>query len=450
MSSIVAVLLALCCCGGPRRPHRVLLIGVDGLEWSVIAPLIRQGDLPNLRSLMKHGVYGKLDTIDPTLSPVVWTTIATGKLPDQHGIHHFVRAVGDTGRFRLYNRLDRRVRAFWNILSDGGRKVDVVGWFLTYPAEPVRGFMVSQYTTLERATEIWKGTLEEGVPNQTYPESLLDEIRPDIRAVPGEMPGLERRIFGVADPATGAGNEAKLVQQTLWALQSDALYGRIAERILKSNPDFDVMAVYFGGTDVVGHRFWRYYRPDEFRFPPSEEQRRRYGGVIPDYYRYIDEWIGRLRSACGPEVTTLVLSDHGMAAINRDVDFSEIHGIQQLNSAHHQEAAHAPGIIVAAGPGIRSLPGADLSKLDPGSLEHLGSVLEITPTLLYLEGMPVAEDMAAGPMTSILDERFESSHPVQTVATYERPGDETGGVATDPALEREMMERFKSLGYFGD
>ena len=115
----------------PPEPARILFVGVDGLEWSVAAPMVRRGELPNLRSLMARGTYGKIETSEPTLSPVVWTTIATGKPPEAHGIQHFVLANPEANQARLYNRLDRKTKAFWNILSDAGQRVHVVGWFLT-------------------------------------------------------------------------------------------------------------------------------------------------------------------------------------------------------------------------------------------------------------------------------------------------------------------------------
>ena len=433
----------------PPEPARILLVGVDGLEWSVAAPMVRRGELPNLRTLMERGAWGTIETSEPTLSPVVWTTIATGKTPEEHGIHHFILTDRDAGQGRLYNRLDRRAKAFWNILSDAGQRVHVVGWFLTYPAEAIRGFMVSQFTSLDRAREFWKGTLEEKVPGQTHPESLLEELAGEIRSVPGEMDMLSRRIFDTDDPASVGGLEARLVEHTLWALEADALYGRIAERIIRSDPDFDVMAVYFGGPDVVGHRFWRYAYPDAYRFPPTEERQRRFGGVIARYYGWVDEWIGRLAEACGEEVVVLVVSDHGMAPINLDVPFERLERVQQMNSGHHLEAAASPGVLVAAGPGIRRT-GADPGSVVAADLESLGSVLGITPTLLYLRGLPVGRDMAAGPIEPLLADALLSGRPVEWIETHEHSGRDHDAGALDPEMEREMMERFKSLGYLGD
>src|SRR5688572_14793998 len=94
--ALVGMLVALAACGGEREleplPERppVLLLAVDGLEWSVLLPMVQRGEMPALRVLMERGVFGKLETLQPTASPIIWTTIATGKGPDEHGIHGFV------------------------------------------------------------------------------------------------------------------------------------------------------------------------------------------------------------------------------------------------------------------------------------------------------------------------------------------------------------------------
>ena len=435
------------CSGEPEAETRILFIGVDGLEWSVLAPMVRNGQAPHLRSLMERGVYGKLETIEPNLSPVIWTTIATGKVPEKHGVVDFVEVDPDTGEARLFNRLDRKAKAFWNILSEWGDRVHVVGWFVTYPAEPIRGFMVSQYTSLARAIDLWKGSLYEGVPNQTYPESFFEELVPDIRKVAAESPALADRVFGkdALDPAMGM--EAQLVQHTLWALESDVLYARIAERILESDPEFDVLAVYFGGPDVAGHRFWRYYRPEEYRFPPSAERLDRFGDVVPTVYRMIDDRVGELLALCRDDVTVFVVSDHGMSAINQTVRFESLERVRQMNSGHHLEAARSPGVIIAAGPGIRHDRSSDPSRVEPSSLDALGSVLDVAPTLLYLRHAPAGKDMDGGLLDRILDPRFLQDHPFETVETHESIGEAPDPEAFDEGMDEEMIKRFRALGY---
>ena len=113
--------LGLAACGGSERSQRAptLLFAVDGLEWDVLLPLVQRGEAPAFAELMARGVFGELQTLKPTWSPVIWTTIATGKGPEKHGIEGFVYAAEVDGQMepRVFNSGHRRTKAFWNILS---------------------------------------------------------------------------------------------------------------------------------------------------------------------------------------------------------------------------------------------------------------------------------------------------------------------------------------------
>ena len=125
----------------------LLVIGVDGLEWNVILTMLRDGSLPNLARLMRQGVYGRLNTLLNPESPIVWTSVATGKIPAKHGIVAFTRR-DEKGNRQLYSNGDRKTKALWNILSDYRQRVAVIGWWMTFPVEEINGIMVAQTNTL--------------------------------------------------------------------------------------------------------------------------------------------------------------------------------------------------------------------------------------------------------------------------------------------------------------
>ena len=124
--------------------RRVLLVGWDGADWTIIHPLLDRGEMPNLRRLVNGGVMGNLSTLRPTYSPLIWNSIATGMLPDKHGIIGFTEIDEAAHEVRAATSLSRKVKAVWNILSQKGLKTHVVNWFAGHPAEPISGVCISE------------------------------------------------------------------------------------------------------------------------------------------------------------------------------------------------------------------------------------------------------------------------------------------------------------------
>ena len=138
--------------------------------------LMSEGKLPHFAELRRQGAYGKLRSQRPILSPIIWTTIATGKTPDQHGIGHFV-ATTPTGEELPVTSQMRQVEAIWNIVSDADREVAVVGWWATWPPERVNGSIVSDHTSYHFLFEegFTGGTEEvDGAIAKTHPPEFDD------------------------------------------------------------------------------------------------------------------------------------------------------------------------------------------------------------------------------------------------------------------------------------
>src|SRR5581483_11493073 len=96
---------------------RVLLIGWDAADWKVIQPLMSAGRMPNVRRLVDTGVSGSLATLHPPLSPMLWTSIATGKRPFKHGVLGFCEPTPEADAIRPITNLSRKTKAVWNILN---------------------------------------------------------------------------------------------------------------------------------------------------------------------------------------------------------------------------------------------------------------------------------------------------------------------------------------------
>jgi arylsulfatase A-like enzyme len=426
--STLALHLAACApestAESPAPRPRVLLVGVDGLEWDVLLPLMRAGRLPNLSALAREGTYGTLQTLIPTESPRIWTSVVTGVQPDRHGITSFVRFDQD-GAPRLLDRRDRNVPAIWNIASEHGRRVCVVGWWMTHPVETVRGVMIAQANTEEHVRNLtWKGSLLKGVEDQVYPPGRAPEIFGLVEEVEGNLGARVERRFGVTVP--DAPFERHLLESSLWSFRADIIYERVTKYLIRHDDPYDLVLTYLGGADVSAHRFWRYREPERYVHPPRPADVGNLGHLVDDYYEYIDHAIGGLRDAVGPRVDVFVISDHGMVPANLDKMFTvDEPGRDTISAAHFQGQ---PGVFLAAGPHVRVLGDAAPSTRD--ELRPVGNVVDMMPTLLRLLNVPAPRDLDGRALEGVL--RFPGA------------GAEMAGAG---ASNRERLEQLKALGY---
>ena len=416
---------------------RVLLIGVDGLEWSVLQPLLAAGRCPNLLGLMERGSFGKLGTFRPTWSPVIWTSIATGKSMKQHGITGFVDE-----QQREFTSTRRRGRALWNIADMYGLSSNVFGWWITWPVEPVRGVMVSATSAAAMIDKNWKPALMEGLPDQVYPPALEGRVMAVARQAGAEehvMAVARDKVFGSLPTGDMEPVERDLVSQTLWSIQSDETFLDVAVDLLPDHPA-DLSLVYLGGTDVVGHRFWRHMQPELYDWHGSSpELDAAFAEVIPNYYVWADEMLGQLLAAAGDDVTVLVVSDHGMHEVS----------LKQPNARRttgdHQDGA--PGVIIAAGPGI-AVQGGVQRFLKNGFLSTLGSVMDLAPTVLGLLGVPPARDMAGRVNRVLLDAPTRQAvADLGMVDTHDEGFREPSLIEVPPEKAGDFLDRFGALGY---
>jgi predicted AlkP superfamily pyrophosphatase or phosphodiesterase len=415
----------------------ILLVGIDGLEWGVALPILRNGEMPNLESLMARGTYGLLKTSRPTSSPIIWTTVATGKRGRDHGIRGFLKQDNDDGQ-KLFTNSDRTTKALWNILSDFRKSVAIVGWWMTYPVERVHGVMVAQTNTTNSG--VWKGRLYSGLQRQVWPSIREKDLWSLAEQVEGELPSLVSGIFGdFAHPLSE--REQRSWRQTQWAFRADDTYLRVTESLLQEEQSYDLVMTYFGGTDVVGHRFWRYAFPEGFDYPPSKEERDNFGSIIADYYRYTDAAVGRLLAQLSDDWTVIVVSDHGMGPTNRRQKFNG-----NDFSGHH--FGTPPGVFIAAGPAIREM-GLVADQLQREDLREIASTFDITPTILTMLRLPLGEDMPGRMIPDLIEKSLSLTDQPERVPTHDtrrfvssRPEQDS-----ERANDAERLEQLRDLGY---
>jgi len=401
---------------------KVLLVGWDAADWRVIRPLLAQGKMPNLARMLADGVSGNLATLQPPLSPMLWTSIATGKRPYKHGIHGFVEPRPDGQGVQPITNLGRTAKAMWNILHQAGKTSNVVGWWPSHPAEPIRGVMVSNH--FQQAT----AALDQPWPVRAglvHPPRLAQALA-EFRVHPGELTDQDLGPFVPLGAKIDQQKDRRL--RTLAKLVADVSSIHGAATALMQLEPWDFMAVYYDGIDHFSHTFMRYHPPR--RSDVSEADFEIYSGVVETAYRFHDQMLGALLALAGPETTVIVMSDHGF------------HPDEQRPLSIPVEPAGPAiehrnfGIFVMRGPGVKR--GVEISGLN---------VLDICPTVLRLFGLPLGADMDGKVAVTV----FEQLPKVGHVPSWETiPGDagcHPPGRHVDGAEAAEALKQLAELGY---
>jgi predicted AlkP superfamily phosphohydrolase/phosphomutase len=306
--------------------RKVVLLGLDGIAWEIVNPMIQQGKLPNLEKLIQRGVSADLIDEPPLDSTKIWTTIATGRNPrrsaddpEGHGITNRVykSSVGDD--LIPVNRTMRGKKALWNMLSDMGRTVGVLGWFCTWPAEVVNGFMVTDRARLDVSHTVYPEIL--GKQRARYlagEEDLAKDVSPYAENLK-KLRRLSRQPDQVVKNHLEREELKMLVNRAEEVYFSDSFYLNFGLDLFKQYmPDF--YSLYFHGTDAVSHAFYKFRFPGELEYDFSPELAQAVNDPIEAIYRFHDRTLGRLVEEAGPETIFIVMSDHGFQAQPLDLE----------------------------------------------------------------------------------------------------------------------------------
>ncbi|MDQ6894541.1 MAG: alkaline phosphatase family protein [Acidobacteriota bacterium] len=293
------------------RPARgrapVLWVGMDGLDFELLDRFADDGTMPNWKRLAAEGATARLRSFAPFISPILWTTAATGVPPDVHRVLDFQEVDPKSGAKVPISGLSRAMPAVWNAASAAGRKVGVVGWWATHPAEEVNGVFVSDHASpilfdrLPLAGAAYPPSLEPGLAQVASREGAIPdaELARFVDATVSEIGAARSSGAGLANPIIALSR----------ILASTRTTHRIA-RDLYDRERPDLFAVYYEGTDEVGHVFATSTPP---KLPcASDADLTRYGRVVSLYYAEIDRLLGQwMRRAEEDGATLLIHSDHG-------------------------------------------------------------------------------------------------------------------------------------------
>ncbi len=407
---------------GQRLAKRVMLLGWDGADWQIIQPLLDAGLMPHLERLINEGVMGNLATLRPILSPMLWTSIATGKRADRHGVYGFIEPRADGQGVRPVSCTSLQAQTLWSILTGQGLKSAVVGWYATHPASRVGGTVVSNYFRHAGGENFDQWPFD---PASVAPASLHEVMR-DLRVHPADL-ALEQLKFFIP--------QAHLIDQdrdrrleTLARYLAECATVHAAGTYLAEHGSWDLLAVYLDTIDRLGHEFIWYQAPRMAHV--SEADFAIYREVVDRGYLYHDLMLGRYLQLVGPETAVILVSDHGF--FNDHLRPAPLEKGGQPSPLR----CHRPyGVFVARGP-----------RLKQDELVFGASLLDVAPTVLALLGLPVGQDLE-GRVLPIFEPPVEPEFidSYETAESWEEaPGEMDEG---DPWAAQEALKQLVALGY---
>ncbi len=404
----------------------LLVVGVDGATWDVIDPMIANGELPNLASLKARGAWGPLITVGPQVSPVVWTSFSTGQFGRFHGILDFVYPY-QSGPKRPVQSTERQLPALWNLVSDAGGKVGVVGYFVTYPAEEVNGVVVSYQSPQKQ-------------PESDYPSDALTPIRQQLDSIFGEeKKSLWSRFFpwdfDPARPPSENDPTAEAFRMVSGRVERRILsaeYNRRASLYLAQSPH-DLFISYFHLVDYASHSLWKFMDDSDYEHKASPDSKRLLGDVVKETYRFIDEFIGDLLAKSPTNANIVIVSDHGAGSATGI--FSVRDHNKDLLTGNHRPV----GILLAAGPDIKA-----------GRIEGL-TIMDVFPALAYLSGISVADDLPGDLDLRLFTKETLTEHPPSYTRTYANAGPTVSNAAgASREAQEDSIKALQGLGYVGE
>jgi hypothetical protein len=393
---------------GDRRSHhapdfavipsglRVRVLAIDGLEWDMTAQGRARGDMPRLSAALRAGAHARLSVEPEQVPAIVWTTVATGRGPEAHGIQStgtrrlagmrtpvaldqqgaFSNALGAAadllrvGRAQPATSVLREAKAFWNVASEKGLRVGVVNWWATWPADALNGYVVTDRALFK---------LEKGgeLDREVHPPALFTRLAP--LATPRPAPDRPRQL--------------------------DAFHLEAA-LLLSKEVATDLEAVYLSGLDITSMQ--------QLGDAPGADLASLGARLdtVRAYHAYMDTLLGRYLDAAGPGDVTMIVGDPGRLA--------------------RQGGRSPTGVFVMVG-----------ASVQPGDLVT-ASERDIAPTVLHLSGLPVSQELEGRVLEPALDAAFRTGHPVRRVASY---GRRRSAPSAESTFDAATLEELRSLGY---
>ncbi|OGD78628.1 MAG: hypothetical protein A2Y64_04790 [Candidatus Coatesbacteria bacterium RBG_13_66_14] len=429
------------------QPVKVILLGMDALDDDLLNDLIDMGELPNFARMRDEGYLGTLQSEAPYFSPMIWTTFATGKPADEHGITAFTRTNPETGRLEPLSAMDRKVSAFWEFLGGRGLSSIVVNWYYSWPTGEIKGFNLTNYAWEPKFGKGFSGIPHyDELPGKDWPEGITEKVNEAI----ADRPYISEDDYALAGvlpdipAATADGTALEGGPPLPHYLERDVLAANACFWLM-DHEDWNIAAVYEEFPDVLCHLIWpaHAYRWEELtgepaNLPPIPPFRRELaeeaGDTIIEAYRFEDKLLGLAMDRWGDEAVIVVVSDHGFDTIYPPRTI--LIGDDQLQTMMYW---HDPT-------GVFGLWGRHVRQGVSGEI----TIYDFLPTVLALLGVPAAQDMPGRVVEEAIEpeflERMKAGPLAERPETYD-PGEREVDRDIVNIMGEAELERLRALGY---
>ncbi len=355
--------------------RKVTLLGLEGTSFELLIPLIQQGKLPNFSWLLENGSWGRLQTLSPTDPFLLKESLFTGKNPSGH------RALSPVG-FKIWGKEPLLEALPRFMLFKQLTRVK-----LLHP-EPI--------PPRERSRSVW-----EILPAMNLKINIFNWLTEKEKEEIVFSPRAEKIWLNFFPEPNLSDSRVQLVRQ---ALGRDTMVEEKAfQEKIQRQPH--VFCLFLEGLNQVSIYFYKYAFPHLFGNLDHEEITR-YGLIIEKYYQFYDQVLGKYLANLKDDEILVVFSTHGIEPLplwKRLVEW--ILGNPQV-SGHYEFAP--PGVIFFYGQGINR--GYSLEKI---------RLIDLTPTLLYILGLPVARNMDGLVCSSIFRPEFSEENPIFYISSYD-------------------------------
>lgn len=397
-------------------------MGWDSADWHLLTPLMKAGRLPTLAKLVAGGAWGNLASLEPMLSPLLWTSMTTGKFPHEHGVLGFIEPDPQTDGVRPVGSKTRQVKALWNMLSESGLKAHVVAWYASHPAEKISGVCLSERFPQPLGVGPSGLVMEPGVIEPVEKAATFASLRVHPREIEGEQ---LQFFIPKAHELNQRDPKVRERLTTLASILAEAGSVQAAATAILETEEWDFLGVYFRALDSLGHHFMAFHPPAVADM--NEPDARFYSEVMARACEFHDAMLARLLALAGKDVTVMLVSDHGFQCGKGRPGLVADHP-DTMAEWHRQF-----GIVVMAGP-----------ELVVGEKIFGSVVLDVAPTVLQLFGLPVGKDMGG----KVLATAWKTPPAIVRIPTWEteKPSGDSH-IENDAAYSQKTLEQLVALGY---